>query len=131
MVHVDFLMQHMGFSDTTYGTTLASNDDCQRLVRYMYFAGCKLYSYQLAYFKQCEPRFQLSDRFSPFMKQVDDMLAYSKSLEPRPDSLQFQCRRVIREQMSIAADGKSILDGIDDLPLPVILHDYLKLKNAE
>ena len=68
---------------------------------------------------------------SPPMQAVKELCVYASTLEPRPESLQFQCRRVIRRQMSIAADGKSILDGIDDLPLPAILLDDMKLKDAE
>ena len=64
------------------------------------------------------------------MKKIQRIRKYLRKLEPRPESLQFQCRRVIRRQMSIAADGKSILDGIDDLPLPAILCDYLKFKDG-
>ena len=62
---------------------------------------------------------------------VEDYMSVIRKFEQRPESLQFQCRRVVRERLSIAADGKSILDGIDDLPLPPILRDYLKLKDAE
>ena len=58
------------------------------------------------------------------------MNSFIQSLEPPPESLQFRCRRVIRLRMSIAADGKSILDDIDDLPLPAILCDYLKFKDG-
>ena len=53
------------------------------------------------------------------------------SLKPLQESLEFKCRRVIRQQMSIAADGKSILDGIDDLQLSVNLRGYLKFEDAE
>ena len=63
------------------------------------------------------------------MKTLAKMRAYAQLLEQHPQSLQFQCRRVIRHQLSIANDGKSILDGIDDLPLPAILCDFLKFKD--
>ena len=65
------------------------------------------------------------------MKTLEKIRFYIRSLDPLKKSLQFQCRRVIRQQMSIAADGKSILDGIDDLPLPVFLIGYLKFKDAD
>ena len=100
---------------------------CKRLLKYLRNTGCELkyYGFALSQVSQIEQEQVRKAKVST------EFLEYIWSLEPRPESLQFQCRRVIRQQMSIAADGKSILDGIDDLPLPATLHDYLKLKDAK
>ena len=108
-------------------------DELQRLMKYLRYVGFEGYSNLKDVIKL---RFQKDSAFlyHHSLRNIDTREGINKniqSLEPRPESLQFQCRRVIRLQMSIAADGKSILDGIDDLPLPPILLDYLKLKNAE
>ena len=109
-----------------------SPDDCNRLMRYFRSTGFKGYSSLFNRYKNSQRKKKhLSDINLQKMKKIQRIRKYLRKLEPRPESLQFQCRRVIRQQMSIAADGKSILDGIDDLPLPPILRDYMKLKDAE
>ena len=107
----------------------ASRDDAitrdYRLLRYLRFAG-----FELRFSRYTRDDSDNIER-TRAPQVFKDMLAYAKTFEPPPESLRFQCRRVVRQQMAIAADGKSILDGIDDLEIPVTLHDYLKLKDAE
>ena len=108
--------------------TKATEEDGKRLLRYLRSAGCRLCSPMMRdHITDSEWNMDLFDK----LVTVQAMLRYTKSLERHTQSLQFQCRRVIRHQLSIANDGKSILDGIDDLMLPPILLDYMKFKDAE
>ena len=112
--------------------TRAFKNDCLRLLSYFRCAG---FSSRHARFKRYDPvqlaTLRLSLMNSETIKVLRYLRAHIRSLDQRPESLQFQCRRVIRRQMSIAADGKSILDGINDLEISTILRNYLKLQDAE
>ena len=106
--------------------------DYKRLLRYFRFTGHKSLSVLLCNEKVWKWEvIQCSAEHVQSVGILTQVREYFQSLEPRPESLQFQCRRVIRKRLIIAADGKSILNGIDDLPLPVILCDYLKFKDVE
>ena len=52
-------------------------------------------------------------------------------VEPAPESLQFACRGVIRNELMYAADGRSILRAVAQLPLPGLLRDYVSLGDLD
>ena len=51
-------------------------------------------------------------------------------VEPLPESLRFISRIAIRKQLINVSDGTSILKRIDQLPLPRLLINYLKLSDV-
>ena len=51
------------------------------------------------------------------------------AVEPPPERLQFLCRLVIRRQLMIAQEGRSILAAIDELPLPPVISSYIQLQS--
>ena len=130
-VNVDQLVTSYPDSYDRHRLTM-SRDDWQRIVKYLRCMGCKLDSPVLDHYDCCQQA-QHSTAFQmlPFVKPIEEVLVYMKSLGQRPDSLEFQCRRVIRRQVSISAGGKCIIYGIDELPLPAIKRDYLKFTDAE
>ena len=121
-----------GVCTITPCTVCILRDDRLRLMRYLHSSGFTGNSPHLDEYEECQrENIPIQEENLLRMHALLEMRTYVRSLEPRPESLQFQCRRVIRKQMSIAADGKSILHGIDYLQIPVILRDYLKLKDAD
>ena len=53
-----------------------------------------------------------------------------KNVESPPDSLSFLCRIAIRNELIYVSGGTSILKRIDQLPIPRLLIDYLKLSDV-
>ena len=122
IIHVGIILLELAWLRHDGQHTRPLTEKYKRLLRYMRCAGSKFH-FSLENHRWIEDIMEFT--------VYKEVMEHKRMLETQPGSLQFQCRRVIRQQMSIAADGKSILDGIDDLPLPAMLRDYLKLKDAE
>ena len=59
---------------------------------------------------------------------VERYVAFLADESGKPPPLQRIARTAIRNQLSTATGGRSILPIIDDLPLPEEIHRYLKLE---